>query len=221
MPSVTDAFRPLTRRILVGLLAWDFCLIGAHFLFNFTWRFRHTPNAVRAIFRVASEDSLVVWTSVVCMFALGVLCICLGSLQRSRGWQLSGLFFVFLSMDDEAMLHERLGRFSEVQGQAVYHWVIVFMPVLAVLGVATFRHVWRASGRELRPRVLLAYGLWFLALAFEVAEKQVTEAGLAWRGYPLQNYTKLVEESCELIAPALLLSCLLDLLSQELVAREH
>ena len=53
------------------------------------------------------------------MFALGVLCIVLGALRRRRGWQLSGAFFLFLSMDDAAMIHERIGWLMRLENGPV------------------------------------------------------------------------------------------------------
>jgi len=212
---------PTTKKFLFAALLWSGFLIGVHALLSLTWRFAHLPVQLRAIFRAASEDSLITWTSIVSMFLLGALCLVLGRLEGSRGWQFSGLFFLFLSMDDEAQLHERLGWLSEVRGGPVYHWVIVILPLIAVAGIATFVHIWHSTGsaKSLRPRVLLAYGLWFFALALEASEKAVANADLRLRGFPAQEYTKFVEETCEMVAPVILLSCLMDLVGRLLLQR--
>jgi hypothetical protein len=91
------------------------------------------------------------------------------------------------------------------------------MPIIAVLGIASLVQILRGTREApaLRARVLVAYFMWGTALTFEVFEKVVIGLETTWRGFPLQRYTKLIEESCELIAPAVLLACVVELLARK------
>lgn len=206
----------LARRVFALLLVWDLTLLTGHVLLHLTWRFRSAPQPLRDLFAFASEDSLVTWTSIVTMFALGLACLALGSVRQQSGWKWTGALFVALSMDDGAMLHERISWLTGRADGAVYSWIVVVLPVLAVLGIAAFAQVWRGTRGARAPRRLavLAFALWGIALALEIPEKAIRESGARWRGFSAHRYPQLLEEWCELVAPGLLLVGVLSLLAQ-------
>ena len=214
MLLIDSSRTPIARRLLLGLLAWNTLLIGLFFAFHLTWRGRFAPKSVGDIFAVTSEQSIVTWTSVVTMFALGVACLSMGFASRRHGWKLSGMFFLYLSMDDGAMLHERLGWLIRSGESGVYHWVVVVMPFIAIAGFLSFRQIWADTlgVRGLRVRVALAFAMWACALGFEILEKPIAASHATWRGFPTQKYTVMIEEGFELMAPALLLTCVITLL---------
>lgn len=204
----------LPRRLLRGVFAWSLVLLIGHVLLHLVWRFRNAPKPLRDLFAFASEDSLVTWTSVAATIALGIACFALGVLRQERGWKLTGLFFAYLSLDDEAMLHERLSWLSGVEDGASFSWTVVVLPFIALAGLAVFVHIWRSSaaGLSARRRTLLAYGMWAVALGLELCERYLVQSGDRWRGFPVHIYQQLAEEWLEMVAPCVLLAAVLTLI---------
>ncbi len=203
------------RRVLFVLLAWDALLLLGHALLQFSWRLRYAAPELKQIFRVSSEDSLVTWTSVVTMSALGVAVFVHGVRERSFALRAAGVWFLFLSLDDEAQLHERFGRLLG-GGGVTYGWVVSFLPVYALVGVLVFALLWRATRTEPTARrgLVAAHGLWALAVLLEIPEKHLIRSNATWSGLELQHVTKFAEEGAELVAPALLLASVLSLLER-------
>ncbi|MEZ5978561.1 MAG: hypothetical protein R3F34_10115 [Planctomycetota bacterium] len=208
---------PSPRRFLRAYLAWSLLLAAAHVALNLSWSTRNAPKPLKDLVAFASESSLVTWTSVVAMFAVGLACVAIGRRDGARGWTLSGAFFVYLSMDDGAMLHERLAWLTGMRDGVVYSWTFLVLPAIALFGAAAFFQLWRGTrGRAVARRALLgAFALWGLAVLCELAEKPLAESGLRWRGFPVANYQQLLEEWVEMLAPGVLLAGLITLLANE------
>ncbi|QDU85202.1 hypothetical protein Pla163_23300 [Planctomycetes bacterium Pla163] len=209
-----DFLTHLPRRLVRGVLVWSAILLTGHVLLHLVWRFRNAPKPLRDLFAFASEDSLVTWTSVAVTIALAIACVALGVLKNERGWKLTGLFFAYLSLDDEAMLHERLSWLSGVEDGVSFSWTFVVLPVMALFGLAVFVHIWRASttSRSARRRTVAAYGMWAGALGLEGVERALVHSGERWRGFPVHLYQQLAEEWLEMVAPCVLLAAVLTLI---------
>jgi hypothetical protein len=207
----------IDQRFLRAYVALSAVLLLAHASLHLSWSTRSAPTPLKALVAFAGEDSLVSWTSIVTMFLLGLAALALGLVRGERGWRLTGAFFVLLSLDDGAMLHERLGWLSGVGDGRTYAWTVVVLPFIALFGLAAFAQIWRATrGHALaRRRLLQAFTLWGAALALELPELALKESGERWRGFPLHLYSQLAEEWCELVAPGVLLAGLLALLGDE------
>ena len=193
-----DTATPIARDLLRVLLVWASFLIVTYVALHLTWRFRWVPNPIQDIFAVASEKALVTWTSVVTTCAIGVACLALGRLERSVGWYLTGALFVALSMDDEAMIHERIGWAAGVDRESfAYSWVYVVMPLIALFGLLAFAKIWHATKRlpGSRRKAIGAFALLAIALALEIPERALVESGETWRGFAVRKYSQLVEES--------------------------
>lgn len=176
-----------------------------------TFRGRSQPvESLWRVFDATSELSLVTWFSVVAVAALGIVCV--GRAREGRWWYGPGAFFLFLSADDACQLHEGFGRmaYEHVRELPVYAWLLVVAPVFVVVGVVLFVRLWRALPEQRRRAwLLVGFGLWGLALALEVVEGSANGSEMRLRGIPIVEYTKWLEELCEMVAPLLLLAAVM------------
>ncbi len=215
---------PVTRRCFRALLVGAAVIVGVHVVIHLTWLLhRQVPKHVESLFDLAKEYGAATWLTVVVWFVLGGICFGLGSCRKRRGWHLLGVFFVYLSFDDSTMLHERMGwmngKLAEPAG--MYAWLVVAEPVFLLAGVAALRFLWTACAADPRARawivaVFLALGT---ALLIEVAEREVAQSALRWRGIRLVKYTMTIEETLELLAPIMMFGCLGRLLEGDLRRR--
>ena len=215
---------PVTRRCFRALLAGAAGIIGVHVVIHLTWLLhRQVPEHVESLFDIAKEYSVATWLTVAVWFVLGGICFGLASRRRQRGWYLLGALFVYLSLDDSTMLHERIGwmngKLAEPAG--MYAWLVVLGPVFLLVGAAALRFLWTACASDPRARawivaVFLGLGT---ALLIEVTEREVAQSALRWRGIRLVKYTMTIEETLELLAPILMFGCLGRLLEGDLRRR--
>lgn len=144
-----------------------------------------------------------------------------------QAWVLGALGAAFLAADEWLRVHERVGtRFRSwldtlpseaplvaLQDFPGYHWVLVYLPVVGPLALAT---VW-VLARELRPRQArrVAWGvaiflvgavcLDFLDAVLTRGELQETAARVA-----LRHGLQLAEEAMEMVGVTLVLTAFLD-----------
>lgn len=193
-------------RLALGIAALGVLLVVVHLGLAATWRFKDSgKGALRDLFLVNREESLMSWLSVTSMYALAVACLASWERERRRGWLVVGLFFAYLSMDDACAVHERVGWIIEAQigeGRS-YRWIEFMGPVIGVGGLLSFGFIWKALP-AFRRLSLLAFGLLGSAMGLELIERPLAEGPWRWRGFPLHVYTIPFEEFFELLGPVLL-----------------
>ncbi len=105
------------------------------------------------LFGVNEETSLPTWWTSVVLALLGVFTAVVCTQQAKNrselvSWWALAAGFVFLSMDDGAMLHERVGYLFDVSGELHdARWMIVWLPLAAVVGGVVLWRLWRVSRR--------------------------------------------------------------------------
>jgi hypothetical protein len=214
----------LGERALRLLAPTALLLVVAHLLTQVLRRTRVlVPEALLPLFDMSSESGLNTWLSVATLLALGASLCLLAHVRREKLLHVGGLFFVLLSLDDQVMLHERVGAlcWSALRGAGTYPWLIAVAPVFAAIGLLVFVRLWRlgAGDRAARLRLVLGFGCLALALGIEWIESRIAAQELRWRGVRLENFTIPVEEALELLGPALLLACVAALLERAWAAR--
>lgn len=174
------------------------------------WSYRVASSVsadVRDIFDMSLETSLATWLSITVFLLLGGCCFGLGRLRRRSAFYAGGVLFVYLSADDGAMLHERLGRVLHPYFDTgpVFVWVVVLAPLFVVAGLLVVVLFWEAAGAGRGHRRLLVAGSIAMAaaLGIEAMEGVVVDAEIRWRGLPLERYTGVLEEFLELLGPIL------------------
>ena len=188
-------------------------LVIAHVATQLTWRFRYSvPEDLRPLLNMSDEQSLLTWLTVCMGFVLGVSCLLAWRLTQQLGWLAVGALFLYISFDDATMLHERIGWMIErKEGYGdVYRWVQWIGPVYGLAGIAAFSFLWKVfrGNIDSRRRVFAAFACLGMALVFEVFEHPLHESSMGWRGFSIERYTILIEESLELLAPAILFSAI-------------
>ncbi|MBN1102253.1 MAG: hypothetical protein JXL84_02445 [Deltaproteobacteria bacterium] len=172
---------------------------------------------------VALEKSFGTWFSVVQNFAVALTALILsigyksilGQPKRSMGWFLVSAFFAYVSLDDDLMLHERVGGtvgpllFGKGPGGAVplptYEWIFLFGPFFAAFGIFFLVFVWKEL-RDSRKRTIFVSGLFLWAVAQLLDAWEGTRSPYDWllRSWGLKEMVvrhsfMLVEEVFEML----------------------
>lgn len=187
------------------------------------WYFEH----VKDLSNVILENSVGTWFSVVLNAAVGVsalgVALCVRKAGKGRGaflgWIAVALFFLYISLDDHLVLHERLsggiGRAIQKFHPAeqfqflTYEWIYLFLPLFALFGLfmLVFLFLELRSAR-FRILILLAFGFWAAAVCLDAWEG----AGLPYRELEsatglarleARHTVMLVEEMMELLGSTL------------------
>jgi len=165
-----------------------------------TYRRGTDIGAIRRLFNMAREDSLASWyaVTVTCLAALTGWLIWavarrVGPRGRAVGWLIVALFLTWMTVDDGAAVHERLGTaFELTQEEATvagggsltrlsesfpsYGWQFLLMPQFVLLGVFTLAFLWRtSSGPLVRGLALAALGCLATAVGIDFMEGLDTE----------------------------------------------
>ncbi len=211
-PHPSASKRRLPIAVIFGL--WVFAagllLTIVSAVLRLTWRFDDLfPAALRPLFIVNQEFSILSWLSITVVSVLGLSCLAAARLDRRRGWYPIALLFLYLSMDDFTTLHERIGwLLTGANGDStVYWWIRVMGPILAIIGLFTFAFLFRRFRGDRRAQLttLLGFGMLALALMCEIPERFFSESSFRLRGFKITRYTVHLEEFCELIGPVLIL----------------
>jgi hypothetical protein len=125
-----------------------------------------------------------------------------------HGWLLLGLLFLYLSVDETAIIHESFGAAATKQFHWTWwgdnFWVIVFWPLI-LIGIASLVFVFWRKLKQRRAALfasILGSGLWILALCLEVLEKWlVSNSSLSGLGGKLLMVN---EEFCEMAGATIL-----------------
>jgi hypothetical protein len=172
------------------------------------------PEELVALLSLSFEANLPTW------YASGLLLGCALALagiaaaaERSAlphvfRWRLLAAVFLYMSLDEVAMLHERLNDLLPLHGALRFSWILPAAAVVAALGVAYLPFLKALPARS-RNRFLLAGALY-------VGGALVMELPLGWwaerfgedgLGYALIDF---VEEALELAGATWFLCSLLD-----------
>ncbi len=184
-------------------------------------------RAIRRIFNTAREGSLPSWFGVTQTFVIGSIALLnfallrrLGAATwRRTGWIVLAVLFVYLSMDDGAKIHERLGTASKsfeltsgaVKAYPSYAWQVIVGPVFLALGLFMLCFLWKELKRPFdRFAVVLALGCLTLAVAMDYVEG--LEDGYAllldnfdWSKGAVEHFAKSAEETLEMFGMTIFL----------------
>jgi hypothetical protein len=169
---------------------------------------------VARLLNVNGEANLVAWLSSAVLLAIaGGAAVCAaadrdtgGPRRLWTGWAAVSAFFVVLSIDEAAALHELVGekvhRFLDVDAlPSLYTWVLVVAPVGLVAAVLMIRWFARAVGlgTPTGRLALTAVALWLMVPVLEALDPTL--------GGPM--LLSVVEESLESLGEALMLAAVL------------
>lgn len=178
---------------------------------------------IRRIFSISKEESLVNWFSSLLFFLLSISFFSVGLRRRvqqlrwrSFDYFVLSLMFLYLSADDAARIHERVGSFVKAYAKETewnsefsiirwivevfpsYYWQVVFIPILSVMALAILLLLWRElrSGR-LILMLVVALGILACSQGLDYLE------GLSDGYRPVRNFTGLDRYTIEHFAKSL------------------
>jgi hypothetical protein len=146
-----------------------------------------------ALLSLSYEANVPTWyaSSLLLSCALLLAGIAHNAATDRRHWAALAALFCYMSLDEAAELHERLGGLVGGSGVFYFDWVIPASVVVAVIGAAYWRFVWRLPAR-LRRSVITAGALYVTgALLLELPLGYWTE-----RAGP-DNLTYALIDACE------------------------
>ncbi len=158
----------LARRILVTVLWIQVAVMAANLLFNFFDIAGHI--SIRRIFNVAREESLPTWFASLQALLVSVTAWALWRIEARRGWLFVALFFLYVSIDDAAAVHERVATALSdtfptlplLESYPSFSWHLLVAPILAAGLFAVAVYMWR---RIPTRRTLLLVGAGLAAFA--------------------------------------------------------
>lgn len=203
----------LARRILLGAVVAELVLLVLNYVFNFF----DVANdlSIRRIFNIAREQSLPTFFASAQAVAVGATALALWKLGKgeigTRAWLFPGVFWVYVGIDDNAEVHERVGsaleRASEgagfVSAFPTFAWQLFLAPLLAAALLISVVIVWRRveRGRPLLVACLacfaVAQGLDFLEGIDGLFDGWAETAGLA--DYTVSHAFRATEEMLEML----------------------
>ncbi|MDX8395282.1 MAG: hypothetical protein R8K22_02600 [Mariprofundaceae bacterium] len=230
----------LSWRLLVLLVCIELMLVLLDIVINYAEVIRYT--SIHELFNIAREDGLAGWfmTAQTLIAAMVLWFIYYLSCQVEsistfyrRGWLVLALFFTYMSADDGAVIHERLGTmFEDMMDQSAglgrpglltqwldffpsYEWQFL-LPVFGLIGLYMLYFLWKVLGRSRQLMlVLAAFSCLSVAVLLDFIEGMPEEHALniySWlkQAYMLENYTvdhfaKSLEEFLEMLGISLFL----------------
>jgi hypothetical protein len=188
--------------VLIGIML---LLLALHLLFRTVeiddWDYWELVG----LFDMDSEISLFTWYSTtILLFVPSILLFYIGYIKYkageklSWGWFLLGSVFLFLSIDDGAMIHEKLSTLNRVVGLQdvldniapnlfAWSWWIIYLPIIVVLAILLGR--WFIT-LPLRTKILMVSAV-IIAILGQVGMEAISGfitnstgeyVGPVWRG---------------------------------------
>ena len=240
----------LPGRIFLLCLVVELLLVGLDVFINYGRFIDIGP--IRRLFNITREDGLATWFMVMQTFFAGLVLWLIAMVQRScqanrsnwLSWGFLSGFFIYMSADDAAEIHERLGStFKEllknsereapnsllIQMQNLfpsYEWQLVALPLLAGAGLFMVLFLLTEfSDRKSRTILLSAVSIMAIAVLLDFSEglyktnawnphKWVRES-FTLSNYTVRHFSKSIEEFLEMCS----ISMLLMLFTAHLIGR--
>lgn len=146
-----DSHRQVVSTLAFGAIAVSLLSLTANMLWINGVSF---GRQAMLLFDVDQEKSLATWWAAVTLAVLSVVTWFIGhsrgfSCLRERiAWYALAGGFLFLSIDESCMLHERIGGKIELDGALTYaRWIILWLPLAAICGGIVLWMLWRMSRR--------------------------------------------------------------------------
>ncbi len=199
------------RRLLIAVLWIQLALMAGDLIFNYLDVAGHI--SIRRIFNVAREQSLPTWFASLQAGLVSVTAWALWRIERSRGWLFTAGFFLYVSIDDAAEVHERVAtalsdRFPSLPFLADYpsfSWHLLVAPVLAAGLAAVGAYLWfRIPTTRTRGLVVAGLAAFAISQSLDVLEGidglfegWATDLGVA--DYTVGHSFRAVEELLEML----------------------
>jgi len=232
------------KRVFIACLLVELLIVGLDLTINYGLLIK--SSSIRNIFNVATEQSLGAWFSVLLTAFAGAVLLLLFILQthqfkawNAKGWAILSAFFFYLSADDAAKIHERVGgkiakiiESDKTSSSSLsqwhdlfpsYDWQWVFGPVFAMMGAYILIFIYKQlPTKNLKTALFLAFFCWGIAVGIDFIEGQefLFEFLANWwdvKLYTVSHPFLVLEEFLEMLGATFFLvvfiSCLFSKLS--------
>ena len=212
--------------IFVFCVAAELTLVLADLTVNwFRWS---NSGAIRRLFNITREDGLASLVAVIQTLVVAVVTWAIYLLtahqQATRsiraGWLVLALFFSYMTIDDGAMIHERIGTAFKNANEGInlpsYGWQIVLAPLFVLMGAFMVWFLWRRGNNVIRRDWLLAavfcLGAAILLDFIEGRENgyQLLVEETDWSAKTIAHFSKSLEEFLEMLGMTFLLITFLN-----------
>lgn len=211
---------------------WSACWVMVVFDYLFAYRDITGAYVFRRVFSMTREETVANWYASILLFLIALTCFALSLFSKgdktvSRPWLIFSGFFLYLSADDGARIHERLGSFfrdlaEESQGMfgffdqvlfftGSYAWLVFVLPVFVVMGLYMLRwghkHITERATREF---VMIGIVCLSFAIGLDYFEGLVGNDTINVDAWPIEKNTiehfqRVLEEFLEMTAFLLVL----------------
>ena len=190
--------RRLAKIVLIVCLLVEIAFLLLDYYVNFS---EYTDiGALQRLFNITQEDGLASWfastQTLLVGISFGFIYCCVrqqsGKQREAIGWLVLTCFFIYMAIDDGAMLHERLSttfRKSLAQSDMSldffpsYTWQLIFLPIFSAFGIFIFYFLWfQFSNQNSRKLLILVMSCFALAVGLDFIEGLEAE-------HPLNFYT--------------------------------
>lgn len=220
--------RLVVRRVIGASLALQAVVLVGDVLLNYLDVFDHI--SIRRIFNIAREESFPTWFASTQALGVSLTAAGLWRMTRRRGWAWVSAFFLYVSIDDAAEVHERVSTALSdtfptlplLSDYPSFSWHLLIAPVLAtgLLAVAVF--LWRVDPSG-RTKTLVIAGLAAFAVSQGIDVLEGTEglfegwaSELGVADYTVGHGFRTVEEMLEMLGTLALWAPMLGIVSQRL-----
>jgi len=243
----------LSWKLLIVLVCCELMLVLLDIVINYAEVIAYT--SIHDLFNIARENGLAGWFMTAQTLVAALVLWFIYYLSRNidgvtafyrRGWLVLALFFTYMSADDGAIIHERLGTMFEdmtvspVAGEnagILSQWLDIFpsyewqllLPIFALIGLFMLYFLWKVLGlsRSLMM-VLAAFSCLSIAVLLDFIEGMSADHPYniySWlkQAYMLEDYTvdhfaKSLEEFLEMLGISLFLVVFVAQIKQMLPA---
>ena len=224
--QITIDTRQLLWLLFSSLLAIELLLVFLDLYVN--WGKAADSSAIRRMFNITREDGLaslfaVTQTFVVALVLWAIFAVSTrdqGKKLERFGWLILAIFFTYMTIDDGAMVHERLGTASKNLGEdslisqvagafPSYAWQALFLLPLTIMGMFMLWFLWcTLTDKVSRIGIIAALSLFGIAVAMDYIEglehgyTPLADA-YGWSGSSVRHFAKSIEEFLEMLAMSL------------------
>jgi hypothetical protein len=186
-------------------------------------------NYVASHFDLKREGNVAVWYSSALLLLTSAAALAVGQVRyqdasedrRRYVWWIASLFFVALSVDETARLHEKAGvLFTKYAGtipwltdggRPAFAWMVVLLPLILLFMARMLLATRRFFGLHRRSRRLMLGGIlcWVGVLGAEFVQAQLVRWSID------RSFQGVLEEGLEIVGASLFLFALIEFLRDE------
>jgi len=240
--SMTVNTIDLSKKILLYFITFEVLFVLLDLIINFHRLIDYSP--IRRLFNITREDGLASWfmSSQTLLVALSLWFIFylhhklnIGKKSTKLAWAILASFFTYMSADDGAAIHERLGSTFKLMAKNAntetsnailaffpsYAWQIVVLPLFVGMGIFMLFFLWKTFKNDmLMYNVLLAFSMLGTAVVLDFFEGLEPQSPLYLYQYiinytgielhTVEHFSKSIEECLEMLGITLFLSVFIE-----------